>query len=83
MKPCKTFKCTDLSKCNDCYNGQCTGIGYDASKQCGCDFCEYSRYVGDEVVCAMKTYVPTKKISDLRDHEEYHDWPEHNHKEDI
>ena len=80
MKPCNVFNCTDKNSCADCYNGKCTGTGYDASQNCGCDFCEYSRYVGDEAVCAMKTYIPTKKISELRENEEFHDWPEHEHR---
>lgn len=80
MKPCKVFNCTDKDSCADCYNGECAGTGYDASQSCGCDFCEYSRYVGDEAVCAMKTYVATKKISELRYNDEFHDWPEHEHR---
>lgn len=80
MKLCKVFNCTDKSSCVECYNGICTGTGYDASQNCGCDFCEYSRYVGDEAVCAMKTYIPIKKISELRENEEFHEWPEHEHR---
>ena len=80
MKPCKLFNCTDKDSCAECYNGKCSGSGYDASQNCGCDFCEYSRYVGDEAVCAMKTYIPTKKISELREYEEFHEWPEHEHR---
>ena len=80
MKPCKVFNCTDKDFCAECYNGKCIGSGYAASQNCGCDFCEYSRYVGDEAVCAMKTYVSSKKISELRENEEFHDWPEHEHR---
>lgn len=80
MKPCKIFNCTDKDSCADCYNGKCSGSGYTASQNCGCDFCEYSRYVGDEAVCAMKTYVPSKKISELRENDEFHEWPEHEHR---
>lgn len=80
MKPCKIFNCIDKDSCIDCYNGKCSGSGYEASQNCGCDLCEYSRYVGDEAVCAMKTYVPSKKISELRENDEFHDWPEHEHR---
>ena len=80
MKPCKLFNCIDKDSCAECYNGKCAGIGYDASQNCGCDFCDYSRYVGDEAVCAMKTYIPTKKISELRENDEFHEWPEHEHR---
>lgn len=80
MKPCKIFNCTDKDSCAYCYNGKCSGSGYDASQNCGCDFCEYSRYAGDEAVCAMKTYVPSKKISELRENDEFHEWPEHEHR---
>ena len=80
MKSCKIFNCTDQDSCADCYNGKCLGSGYDASQNCGCDFCEYSRYVGDEAVCAMKTYVPSKKMSELRENDEFNEWPEHEHR---
>ena len=80
MKPCKLFNCTDKDSCAECYNSKCLGSGYDASQNCGCDFCEYSRYVGDEALCTMKTYAPTKKIRELRENEEFHDWPEHEHR---
>ena len=80
MKPCNVFNCTDKDSCAECYNGKCMGSGYDASQNCGCEFCEYSRYVGDQAICAMKTYTPTRKISELRENEEFHDWPEHEHR---
>ena len=84
MKPCNTFKCTDSDSCQSCYNGECTGTGWDASTHCGCDCCEYSRYIGDECTCELKRYSATKKvINELRDIDEYEEWPDHDHRKDI
>ena len=36
---CRDFECKETHECPCCYNGKCTGVGYDASSTCACGAC--------------------------------------------
>ena len=36
---CRDFECKETHECLCCYNGKCTGVGYDASSTCACGAC--------------------------------------------
>ena len=64
IKPCKSFKCTDAETCERCYNGICTGNGYNGYTHCGCDYCEHQRILGPFIGCSVKDKANTEDIYD-------------------
>lgn len=66
-KPCSKFKCVDLDTCEYCYNGNCTGHGFNGYTHCGCDLCEYNHVCGPFITC-------DKEKEEYR--EEIYDWDE-------
>lgn len=62
---CRDFECKETQRCPCCYNGKCTGVGYDASSTCACGSCINFVENNKQNKCKLN-HVPTEDFNFLK-----------------